>query len=250
MARRQIVAGNWKMNMTRPEAVKLAEEVVAGVASGLDREVVLCPAYIAMACVADKIKGVPVHLGAQNCHWEESGAYTGEISTRMLSQIGCRFVIIGHSERRALFGETDEEVEKKLHAVAGAGMIPILCVGETLEQREAGDTEAVVMGQLKGALGSWKSKNPGEMVIAYEPVWAIGTGKTATPDQADEVHGLIRLFLAGALGEEVSSGTMILYGGSVKPGNAAELFARENIDGALVGGASLDAGSFLGICKA
>jgi triosephosphate isomerase len=250
MARKQIVAGNWKMNKTRAEAVKLAEEVVAGVGPGLDREVILCPAYIALACVADKIKSGPVFLGAQNCHWEESGAYTGEISTQMLSALGCRYVIVGHSERRALFGETDEAVKKKLHAVAGAGMIPILCVGETLEQREAGDTEAVVMGQLKGALREWPSKSPDNLVIAYEPVWAIGTGKTATPDQAEEVHGLIRLFLAGALGDDIAAGTTVLYGGSVKASNAADLFARENIDGALVGGASLEAESFLGICRA
>jgi triosephosphate isomerase len=250
MARKEIVAGNWKMNKTRSEAVKLAEEVAAGVGNGLDREVILCPAFIALACVADKIKSGPVHLGGQNVHWEPSGAYTGEISAGMLAALGCRYVIVGHSERRAFFGETDDEVAKKLHAVAGAGMIPILCVGETLEQREAGDTEAVVMGQLKGALGGWTSKNADDLVIAYEPVWAIGTGVTATPDQADEVHRLIRLFLTGALEDGVAAGTAILYGGSVKAGNAAELFGREDIDGALVGGASLEAESFLGICKA
>lgn len=238
------------MNKTRDEAVRLAEEVVAGVGDGLDREVILCPTYVALGYVAEVITSGPVHLGAQNCHWEESGAYTGEISTGMLAAFGCRYVIVGHSERRALFGETDGHIKKKLHAVADAGMIPILCVGETLDQREGGDTEAVVMGQLKGALGDWKSGDTEALVIAYEPVWAIGTGVTATPDQADEVHGLIRLFLAGSLGDKHAAEMTILYGGSVKPGNAAELFGRENIDGALVGGASLDAESFLGICGA
>lgn len=249
MARKQIVAGNWKMNKTPAEAVKLAEEVVSGVGGGLEREVVLCPAYVALAGVADKIGSGPVLLGAQNVHWEPSGAYTGEISAAMLAALGCDYVIVGHSERRALFGETDEEVARKLHAVAGAGMIPILCVGETLEQRNAGSTAAVVTGQLKGAFEGWTSRNSEDLVIAYEPVWAIGTGVTATPDQADEVHGIIRGFLASAFTSRLAAGTTILYGGSVKADNAATLFARENIDGALVGGASLEAASFLGICR-
>lgn len=250
MIRRQIVAGNWKMYEIQAEAIELAGEIVAGVGDGLAREAVLCPPFTAIAAVANEVAGTPVALGAQNLHWEKSGAFTGEISAPMLSALGCRYVIVGHSERRALFGEDDEGCARKLHAVAEGRMVPILCVGETLKQREAGETEAVVTGQLGGALKSWKSKGGDDLVIAYEPVWAIGTGVTATPDQAADVHGLIRKFLAGALGDSVAAGTTILYGGSVKPDNAAALFGRENIDGALVGGASLKADSFLGICKA
>lgn len=250
MARKQIVAGNWKMNMTGSQAADLATGVISGVENGLSREIVLCPPFTALAVVAEKVLGTPVVLGAQNLHWERSGAYTGEISAPMLSALECGYVIVGHSERRALFGETDETVALKLRAVAGEGMIPILCVGETLEQREGGDTEQVVTDQLKGALRGWISRGGPDLVIAYEPVWAIGTGKTATPDEAEEVHGLIRAFLAGAFGDEVASNTTILYGGSVKPDNAAELLGRGEIDGALVGGASLEADSFLRICKA
>ena len=189
-------------------------------------------------------------MGAQNMHWERSGAYTGEISAPMLAELGCRYVIVGHSERRALFGETNDKVALKIRSAAEGDMVPVLCVGETLEERERGNTEAVIKGQLKGSLEGWSSKGGDDLAIAYEPVWAIGTGKTATPDQAEEVHGLIRDFLAGALGADVASKTSILYGGSVKPENAAELLGRDEIDGALVGGASLKAASFLKICKA
>ncbi len=250
MARREIVAGNWKMHKTQDEAAELARSVVSGLGAGSAREVVLCPPYTALAAVGSALGGTSVALGAQNVHWEESGAFTGEISAPMLAALGCRYVIVGHSERRALFGETDDNVARKLHAVAAGGMIPILCVGETLEERERGDTEAVVTRQLEGALGAWKSKGGRDLVVAYEPVWAIGTGRTATPDQAQEVHGLVRDFLGGAFGGDAAEATSILYGGSVKPSNAAELLARGDIDGALVGGASLDAKSFLGICVA
>ena len=238
------------MHKTHAEAVDLAGQVVLGLRKGLGRAVVLCPPFTALPSVAQKLRGTGVALGAQNLHWEKSGAYTGEISASMLAALGCRYVIVGHSERRGLFGETDKTVALKLGAAVAAGMIPILCVGETLEQRERGDTEAVVTGQLKGALAGWMSKGGEDLVIAYEPVWAIGTGKTATPEQAEEVHRQIRGLLAVALGPDSAASTTILYGGSVKPDNAADLFGRDDIDGALVGGASLDAASFLGICTA
>jgi triosephosphate isomerase len=250
MARSEIVAGNWKMHKTQAEGVQLAASVVSGLGAGSARKVVLCPPYTALAGVAGALQGSPVALGAQNVHWEDSGAFTGEISAPMLAALGCSYVIVGHSERRALFGETDENVARKLRAVAAGGMIPILCVGETLEGRRSGDTERVVTGQLRGALDGWASRGGDDLIIAYEPVWAIGTGVTANPDQAQEVHRLVRDFLEGAFGAGVAAATSILYGGSVKPANAAELLGMRDIDGALVGGASLDAESFLGICAA
>jgi triosephosphate isomerase len=250
MARNEIIAGNWKMHKTQDEALQLALSVVSGLGEEYPRDVVLCPPFTALAGVSRALAGASVALGAQNVHWEGSGAYTGEISALMLADLGCRYVIVGHSERRALFGETDEDVARKLGAVAAGGMIPILCVGETLDQRRGGDTEAVVAGQLEGALSAWESRGGKDLVIAYEPVWAIGTGVTATPEQAQDVHHLVRGFLARTFGPEVAEATSILYGGSVKPGNAAELLAQGDIDGALVGGASLDTESFLGICVA
>jgi triosephosphate isomerase len=250
MTRKQIVAGNWKMHKTHVEARAWAEEVVAGLRGGLTREAVLCPPFTALPAVAEGLSGSSVSLGAQNVHWEDSGAYTGEISASMLVALGCLYVIVGHSERRQYFGETDATVALKLGAVAKAGMIPILCVGETLEQRERDKTEAVVKAQLAGALGDWKVTNPGALVVAYEPVWAIGTGVTATREQAQEVHAKIRVHLSEAFGEATAAGMRILYGGSVKPDNASALLGSPDIDGALVGGASLKADSFLGICGA
>ncbi len=250
MARKEIIAGNWKMNKTHPEAVDLVSEIISGAGDGIKREIVLCPPFTALFPVAEKLSGTGIALGAQNLHWEPSGAYTGEVSAPMLSALGCRYGIVGHSERRAMFGETDESVRKKLHAVAEGGMVPILCVGETLEEREGGETQSVVSRQLKGALGGWSSKGGGDLVIAYEPVWAIGTGKTATPDQAEEVHRRIRGYLVDSFGKEIAENTTILYGGSMKPDNAAELLARGDIDGGLVGGASLKGDSFLAICRA
>jgi triosephosphate isomerase len=250
MTRKQIIAGNWKMHKTHTDALALAREVVAGVREGSAREVVLCPPFTALSAVAEGLVGSSVSLGAQNVHWEDSGAYTAEISAPMLAALGCRYVIVGHSERRQYFGETDEMVARRMGAVAKAGMIPILCVGETLEQRQRDETEAVVTGQLDGALGNWKAENPGALVVAYEPVWAIGTGMTATQEQAQEVHGKIRGYLAAAFGEGFAAGVRVLYGGSVKPDNASALLESPDIDGALVGGASLKSESFLGICEA
>jgi len=246
MARREIIAGNWKMHKTHNEAVELASALVGGLRARENREMVLCPPYTALAAVAGVLRGTAASLGAQNLYWEEKGPYTGEISGPMLSALGCRYVIVGHSERRALFGENDAAIAKKLRAAFGAGLIPILCVGETLEEREAGRTEDVILGQLGGALDGWDAAS-GDPVIAYEPVWAIGTGRTAAPGQAQDVHALIRGFLSRTFGGELAGRTPILYGGSVKPGNAASLLGQDDIDGALVGGASLDADSFLAI---
>ena len=250
MTRKQIVAGNWKMHKTHTEAQSLAREVVAGVGGESARDVVLCPPFPAIQAVAEVVSRSGVALGAQNVHWEEEGAFTGEVSGRMLAALGCRYVIVGHSERRQYFGETDSTVAKKLAAAAKEGMIPILCIGETQGQREENKTESVIRTQLDGALGEWKAGDPEALVIAYEPIWAIGTGLTATPEQAQEVHCTIRAHLEGAFGREFSSGIGILYGGSVKPENAADLLGCPDIDGALVGGASLKADSFLGICAA
>jgi len=250
MTRKQIIAGNWKMHKTHSEARSLALEVVADAGGGSAKEMVLCPPFTALQTVAEAVSGSAVALGAQNVHWEDEGAYTGEVSVPMLAALGCRYVIVGHSERRQYFGETDATLAKKLKAVAKRGMIPILCIGETKEQREKDETEAVVKTQLDGALGNWQAGDPGALVIAYEPIWAIGTGLTATPEQAQEVHGKIRAHLEGAFGEGFSSGIRVLYGGSVKPDNAADLLGCPDIDGALVGGASLKAESFLGIFRA
>ena len=250
MTRREIIAGNWKMHKTHTEALALALEVAAGVGKGLAREIVLCPPFTALTAVAEGLAGSPVSLGAQNVHWEGEGAFTGEVSAPMLAAIGCRYVIVGHSERRQHFGETNSTVALRLRAVASSGMIPILCVGEILEQRRKNETEAVVRTQLDGALAGLEAKDPEALVIAYEPVWAIGTGVTAAPGQAQEVHDGIRRHLAAAFGESFSSGVRILYGGSVKPDNASDLLGSPDIDGALVGGASLEADSFVAICKA
>jgi triosephosphate isomerase len=243
--RKPIIAGNWKMNKTVDEARNLAIEVknkTLGLTGGVD--VVVCPAFTAIAAVAEVLKGSKVGLGAQNLHWEEKGAYTGEISAGMLVDAGCRYVILGHSERRKYFGETDENVSRKAHAAQAAGLKPFICVGETLEQREAGTMKDVVRGQVLGSLRDISEENILKAVLAYEPVWAIGTGKTATPEQAQEVHAFIRNILIDLYGLEVALRVRIQYGGSVKPDNIEDLMAQPDIDGALVGGASLEAGAF------
>lgn len=243
-----LVAGNWKMNTDLAEAVRLASEVARTV-DGEGATVAVCPPFVSLEAVAEMLRETAVRLGAQTMHYEESGAFTGEVSAPMLASVGCHYVILGHSERRQLFGETDEAVGKKVEAALRHGLVPILCVGETLEQREAGEEEAVVRRQLDGALGGASVEDGAALVVAYEPVWAIGTGRTASPEQAQAMHAVIRQDLGErfpAAGDAVE----ILYGGSVKPDNAAELFAQPDIDGGLIGGASLDAGSFARIVAA
>lgn len=243
-ARKPLMAGNWKMHFTVAEAVALVERLKEGISRFDDREVVVAPSFTALAAVAQALTGSPIRLAAQNCHWETQGAYTGEVSPEMLRDVGCQYVIIGHSERRQYFGETNESVNLKLKAALAAALFPIVCVGETLEQREAGDTDDVLAEQLAGACTDLVEDDAGRMVVAYEPVWAIGTGRTATPEQAQEAHAFIRDNLARRFNKSVANTMRILYGGSVKPENVDALMAQSDIDGALVGGASMKASSF------
>jgi triosephosphate isomerase len=239
------------MFKTPTEARKLAREIRNGRrGAGNGVEVCVCPAFPAIFAVAEALEGSDVSWGAQNCSPKAEGALTGEVSAPMLVDLGCRFVILGHSERRQLFGETDRMVREKLEAALGAGLVPIVCVGETLAEREAGRTEEVVDAQIGGALHGLPGPEVARLVLAYEPVWAIGTGRTATPQQAEAVHRRIRVGLSERFGEPVAVATRILYGGSVKPDNAAELFREPNIDGGLIGGASLSAAGFLEIVEA
>jgi triosephosphate isomerase len=238
MARKTIVAGNWKMNKTPMEAKNFVREIKE-LLGNTDTEVVFCVPYLSLPTVLEELQGCHIKVGAQNLHWEEKGAYTGEISGSMLKELGVEYVIIGHSERRQYFGETNETVNKKVHASFYNGLKPIVCVGETLEQREQGVTEDLVRYQTKVALLGLTKDQVENTVIAYEPIWAIGTGKTATKEQANEVCGVIRSCVANLYGQEVANAIRIQYGGSVTPENAQELFAMTDIDGGLVGGASL-----------
>ncbi len=248
--RKSLVAGNWKMNGTLESATALVEGVKAGLGSVGEVDVVVCPPAVYVAPVGGMVKGSAIALGAQNVSDQESGAFTGEVSAAMLKDVGCDYVIVGHSERRSLYGESDEFIARKTIAAAAKGLVPILCVGELLEEREAGQTEAVVGRQLDALLESEEGLQAlRSSVIAYEPVWAIGTGKTATPEQAQAVHAFIRGRIAEKDGDLAAS-IRVLYGGSVKGANAAELFACEDIDGGLIGGASLVADEFLTICRA
>jgi len=250
VARRKFVCGNWKMHRTVAEAVALAREVAAGLAqaSGGKVQVAVAPPFTALHAVAGALAGTGLEVAAQDVHWEAQGAFTGEVSAAMLAEAGCRHGIVGHSERRQLFGETDESVRKKVGALLGANLLPIVCVGETLAEREAGKTLAVVERQVRGALAGIPPAALAALTVAYEPVWAIGTGKTATSAQAQEVHAAIRKILR-ELGGDAADAIRIQYGGSVKPDNAAELLSQPDVDGALVGGASLKAGDFLAIVK-
>jgi len=252
MPRTKIVAGNWKMNLDRAKAKELTAAVAARRGEAAKVELVLCPPALYVETVGSALAGAKsnVGLGAQNMHDKASGAFTGEVAPPMLVDLGCQYVILGHSERRTLFGETDAAVNVKTKAALAAGLVPIVCVGETLEEREAGKTAAVVTGQVQGSLAGLSAADLEKVVVAYEPVWAIGTGKVATPEQAQEVHALIRRLLAGLSSPEVAARVRIQYGGSVKPDNAADLARQPDIDGALVGGASLKADDFLGIAKA
>ncbi len=238
------------MNLDRAGAVALAQSVAQGVYQTNGVEVAVLPPSLYVHAVAAVLSGTPVRWGVQNVYWRPNGAYTGEISVAMAKDLGCSYAVIGHSERRHILGETDEDVNNKVRAVLDGGLIPIICVGETLEQREAGQTLAVVERQLLAALAGVSQAQAREVVIAYEPVWAIGTGRNATPEQAEEVHVALRKLLAGRYNGDVAEMVRIQYGGSVKPDNARDLLVQPNIDGALVGGASLKADQFLKIVAA
>jgi triosephosphate isomerase len=249
MSRTPLLAGNWKMHGARTEAVALAGALAQSVAHPRGREVVIAPPFTALEPVREAISGTEIRLAAQNVHWEPKGAYTGEISGQMLREAGCTHVILGHSERRQHFGETNETVNRRLHASLAAGLVPIVCVGETLAEREAEATAAVIERQVETAFAGVRSDKLAGCVIAYEPVWAIGTGRTATPGQAQEVHHTIRRQLVGLGSGTTAERVRILYGGSVKPDNIDALMAEPDIDGALVGGASLDAAAFARIVQ-
>ncbi|MCY2981016.1 MAG: triose-phosphate isomerase [Planctomycetota bacterium] len=248
--RKFFIAGNWKMNLLRDSSVALVHQLMDPLQNTSSVDVAVCPPSVYLHDVGAALRGSPIQLGAQNVHHATEGAYTGEISCAMLNDLGCRYVILGHSERRAIFGETDVDVNVKLHAVLKAGLTPIVCVGETLQQREAGETQQVVRGQCTHSLSGLTNEQMAKTVLAYEPVWAIGTGKTATPAQAEEVHADIRKLLATTFSGSVANAVVIQYGGSVKADNAMELLGQPNIDGALVGGASLKSDSFLAIVQA
>ena len=251
MTRRCFIAGNWKMNKSVAESLVLVRELRNAISVVRDRvEVAIAPPFTALHPVSKALEDSNISLAAQNCHAAESGAFTGEIGAPMLKELGVSYVILGHSERRQLFGETDAGVNRKTAAVLKAGMLPIICVGETLDEREASRTLAVVETQLKGCLGGFGAAEGAKFVIAYEPVWAIGTGKTATSRQAQEVHAHIRSLLTGLWGADTAQQVRIQYGGSVKADNAAELLSQPDIDGALVGGVSLKAADFAAIVKA
>jgi len=243
------VAGNWKMNKSVADARDLAADIKIDLAQFLDVDVVLCPPFTSLQTVGEVIAETYIKLGAQNMHWEASGAYTGEISVGMLRDLYCHYVILGHSERRAYFLESSEIVNKKVKAALSGNLVPIVCVGETLEQRESGEARAVVRDQVANSLADL-GDDLGKVIVAYEPVWAIGTGKTATPDQAQEMHAFIRKVLGEIGSDEMAATIRIQYGGSVKPSNASELFSQPDIDGGLIGGAALEARSFIEVVRA
>ena len=249
MSRTPLVAGNWKMNKTVPESLALVDELRTGIPTIGDVEVAVLPPFTSLWPVSQALEDSDIGLGAQDMYWEEKGAYTGEISPLMIAG-WCRYALIGHSERRQLFGETDENVNRKAHAALGHGLRPMVAVGETLEEHDAGQTEAVLGRQVPAALAGLNEDQGLELVMAYEPIWAIGTGKTATPEHAEASCGLIRMLVSQALGAAVGDSVRVLYGGSVTPVNAGELVGQENVDGALVGGASLVAADFLAIVGA
>ncbi len=249
MTRLPLMAGNWKMNKTVEEAVDLVRQLKRSTAGVGGVEVAVAPPFTALHAVKQELQGSAIRLAAQNAFWEEKGAFTGEIAPLMLREIGCDYVIVGHSERRQFFGETDETVNRRLKAVLGQGMKPIFCIGETLQEREGGKTFSVLERQVEGGLVGLQESAVETIVIAYEPVWAIGTGKTATPDQAEEVHRFIRGKLEKLYSRRVAEAARIQYGGSVTPENVKGLMAQPDIDGALVGGASLKSDSFSKIVR-
>mgnify|MGYP005839384033 CR=1 FL=1 len=245
--RRPFIAGNWKMHLDRATAIALAEGVARGAERFSGVDLAVCPPAVYLDCVGKAVAGSSVGLGAQNVYHQKEGAFTGEISVAMLNDLGCRYVILGHSERRHILGETDEAVNQKVLAALAGGLIPIVCVGELLSQREQGKTHEVIRRQFDSSLAGLTAEQMARVVIAYEPVWAIGTGKVATPEQAQEVHLDLRRLIEARYNREVAQTVRIQYGGSVKPENAADLLALPDVDGALVGGASLKVDQFLGI---
>lgn len=249
MARIPCIAGNWKMYKTVPEAVETAIQIKEAVKEVTGREIGIAPAFVALAPLAQALQGSNISVMAQDVFWEEEGAFTGEVSPSMLKSAGCACSIIGHSERRQYFGETDQTVNKKLKKCLEAGLRAVVCIGETLEEREAGNTFSVLKVQVAQGLSGLTAAQMAQVVVAYEPVWAIGTGKTATAQQAEEAHRFIRSEIEKSFGQEVAAALRILYGGSVKPDNVDELMAQPDVDGALVGGASLKVESFARIIK-
>lgn len=249
MTRKIIMAGNWKMHKTVDESVALAEQLNEALGDVTERESLVCPPFTALYAVAKALQGSSVQVGAQNLFPADEGAYTGETSPKMLLDVGCSYVILGHSERRQYFQESDQFINQKLKAALKHGLKPILCVGETLEQRGEGRQKTVVSMQVYRGLQDIPAEAMGQVAVAYEPIWAIGTGHTAAPSQADEMHSAIRNNLSGLYGDEVAQDVCIMYGGSVKPGNVDDLMAQPEVDGALVGGASLDADSFVRIVR-
>jgi len=247
--RKIIIAGNWKMNKDNREAVELVSLLKREVSDIIDVDIVVCPPFTALSDIRDVLTDSNIAIGAQNCYWEDAGAFTGEVSPVMLKALEIPYVIIGHSERRQYFGETEETVNKRVRAALNHNLTPIVCVGENLQEREADKTFDVIKAQVEGGLKGFSAEEAQKMVLAYEPVWAIGTGKTATPDQAQDVHKYIRGLLKELFDDETANAVRIQYGGSVKPDNAGELLSQPDIDGALVGGASLKAGDFSTIIK-
>ena len=248
--RRPFIAGNWKMNLNRSQGVELAAALVAKAGDHAQVDIAVCPPAVYLEAVRAALGSSAIGLGAQNCHHEAKGAFTGEVAPQMLVDIGCRYVILGHSERRHIFRETNQDVNRKVIAALAAGLTPIVCLGELLDERQAGRTKVVVKDQLEGSLAGLSAEQAARIVIAYEPVWAIGTGVVATPQQAEEVHADLRNLLESRYNSQVAGQIRIQYGGSVNAENAASLLSQPNIDGALVGGASLKAESFLGIVSA
>lgn len=247
--RKPFIAGNWKMNKTAAETADLCAKLKENGGSFKEADILICPPFTSLVAAKQAIEGSVIGLGAQNMHWEDSGAYTGEISAQMIKGLGCKFVIIGHSERRKYFSETNEEVNKKIKSAISAGILPIVCVGETLEQREQGREKEIIENQLKEGFDSLTESDLEKITIAYEPVWAIGTGKTATGDQAEEMHNFIRKWFESNFSAGRAEKLRILYGGSVKPNNINGLMKQDDIDGALVGGASLKVEDFTEIIK-
>ena len=249
MARKPLIAGNWKCFKTIAEGRRLARELRSGAANVSDVDIMVAPPFTALAAVAEELSGSGIGLAAQNVHWEPPGAWTGEIAAEQLLDVGCQYAIIGHSERRQFFGETSGTVNRRLRRCLETNLIPIVCTGETQDQRQAGRAKEVILGDLAGCLDGLTASQLSRMIIAYEPLWAIGTGLTATPEIAQQVHQWIRSWTASEYSSQLSGAVRILYGGSVKPDNASDLMGQEDIDGALIGGASLDSKTFLGIVQ-
>ncbi len=250
MSRKNFIAGNWKMNTTLEDAVELAKQIVASVGSVTDVDIAVCPPYVNLFAVGEIVRDSNIKLGAQDVHWKEKGAYTGKISCDMLKSVGVECVIIGHSEQRTFFNETNKNVNKKIKASLAAGLIPIVCIGETIDERKSGKMETVVETQTRGAFVEISKEDALKCIIAYEPVWAIGTGETATPQQANEAHIFVRKIISDIFDTEAAENIRIQYGGSMKPDNAKELLEQTDVDGGLIGGASLKAVMFEEIIRA